>query len=126
MANKRVYAAFAVEDEIKKNLFRAHAQNETIPYELIDNSVKAPGDAVWENACRETIKGCDGLIALISPKLKTAEGALWEINCAKEEKIPIVGIYIEGGPSFDKPKELQGVECKEWMWNNVKAFVNSL
>ena len=53
-------------------------------------------------------------------------GQLWEINCAKEEKIPILGIYIDGAGYSDKPDEMYGILCKEWTWDNVKDFIYSL
>ncbi len=122
MANKRIFVAFAIEDEVTKNLFTGQAKNELVPYDFTDMSVKQPWDNEWKTNCRRRIKGCDGMIVLLSKNLKNASGALWEIKCAKEEGVPILGIYIKGGSINDKPVELSGVICKEWTWPNVKSF----
>ncbi len=122
MANKRIFVAFAIEDEVTKNLFTGQAKNELVPYDFTDMSVKQPWDNEWKTNCRRRIKGCDGMIVLVSKNLKNASGALWEIKCAKEEGIPILGIYIKGASINDKPVELSGVICKEWTWPNVKSF----
>ena len=92
MANKRVFVAFAIEDQTTKILFTGQAKNKNVPYDFVDMSVKEPWDTQWKTNCRTKIKGCDGFIALISKNTKKATGQLWEINCAKEEKIPILGI----------------------------------
>ena len=89
MANKRVFVAFAIEDQTTKILFTGQAKNKNVPYDFVDMSVKEPWDTQWKTNCRTKIKGCDGFITLISKNTKNATGQLWEINCAKEEKIPI-------------------------------------
>ena len=126
MANKRVFIAFASEDETTKILFTGQSKNAKVTYEFIDMSIKEPYDAKWKTNCRTRIKGCDGVIALISKNTKTAEGELWEIDCAKDEKIPLTGIYIKGGAYIDKPTNMYGILCKEWTWDNVKEFIESL
>lgn len=126
MAAKRVFVAFAKEDEKTKNLFCGQAKNAKVPYEFVDMSVKEPYDEKWKTNCRTRIKGCDGLIALVSKNTKKADGELWEIKCGKEEGLKMLGIYIDGATASDKPKELDGVTCKEWTWDNVKDFIESL
>jgi len=126
MANKRVFVAFAIEDEKTKILFTGQAKNEKVPFDFTDMSVKSPWDSQWKTNCRSRIKGCDGVIVLVSKNLKSADGALWEVGCAKEEGIPIMGIYIGGATILDKPAELSGVICKSWTWDNVKSFCELL
>lgn len=126
MANKRVFVAFAKEDETTKILFTGQAKNAKVPYEFIDMSVKEPYDEKWKTNCRTRIKGCDGVIALISKNTKKADGELWEIDCAKSEKIPLIGIYIKEASYSDKPDNMSGVLCKSWTWDNVKEFIESL
>lgn len=126
MANKRVFVAFAIEDEITKILFTGQAKNKNVPYEFVDMSVKEPWDEKWKTNCRTRIKGCDGMIVLVSKNLKKADGALWEIKCGKEEGLKIMGIYIDGATFLDKPSEMNGITCKEWTWDNVKNFIESL
>jgi hypothetical protein len=126
MANKRVFVAFAIEDETTKILFTGQAKNAKVPYEFVDMSLKEPFDEKWKTQCRSRIKGCDGVIALISKNTKNAEGELWEIDCAKDENIPLLGIYIKEATYSDKPDNMYRVPCKEWTWDNVKEFIESL
>ena len=126
MAAKRVFISFAKEDEQTKNLFCGQAKNANVPYEFTDMSVKEPYDEKWKTQCRTRIKGCDGMIVVVSKNTNKADGELWEIKCGKEESLKIRGIYIDGASVSDKPTEMYGILCEEWTWDNVKKFIESL
>lgn len=126
MSNKRIFIAFAIEDLNTKILFTGQAKNNNVPYDFVNMSVKQPWDTQWKTNCRLRIKGCDGVIVLITKNLKNAEGAIWEVNCAKEENIPLMGIYCDGATIFDNIDELIGVKKVDWTWNNVKSFLTGL
>lgn len=126
MANKRVFVAFAIEDETTKILFTGQAKNAKVPYEFVDMSIKKPFDSQWKTNCRTRIKGCDGMIILVSKNSKKADGQLWEIKCGKEEGLKQIGIYIDGATFLNKPDEMSGIACKIWTWDNVKDFIESL
>lgn len=123
---KRIFTSFAIEDERLRDLFIGQARNEKVPYELVDMSVKEPWSSSWKTKCRTKIKGCDGVIVLITKNLKKADGALWEIKCAKEEKIPLLGVYIGDANTDDAPIELYFVKKVNWTWDNIANFVNGL
>ena len=126
MSNPRIFTAFAIEDEKVKNLFVGQAKHDKVPYEFVDMSVKQPWDNEWKTKCRTKIKGCDGVIALISENLKSASGAKWEIQCARGEKVPVLGVYMPNCDSSDAPSELDGVKKISWTWKGIAEFVNHL
>ncbi|WP_316054601.1 hypothetical protein [Peptoniphilus rhinitidis] len=35
--------------------------------------------------CRTRIKGCDGMISIITKNSKNASGQIWKMNCVKQE-----------------------------------------
>jgi len=123
---KRIFTSFAVEDKTLRDLFVGQSRNQNVPYEIVDMSVKEPWSSQWKTNCRTKIKGCDGVIVLISKNLKTAEGALWEIKCAKEERIPIMGVYMAGCSILDSPEEMSRIKKVTWTWENIADFVNGL
>lgn len=123
---KRVFTSFAIEDVRLRDLFIGQARHEKVPYELVDMSVKKPWDTEWKTNCRTRIRGCNGVVVLITKNLKNAEGALWEIRCAKEENKPILGVYIGDSTILDSPDELNGVKKVSWTWANIAEFVNNL
>ena len=123
---KRIFTSFAIEDVRIRDLFIGQARHDKVPYDLIDMSVKKPWDTEWKSKCRTKIKGCDGVVVLITKHLKNGTGALWEINCAKEERVPILGVYMVGCNILDSPNELNGVKKETWTWANIADFVNGL
>lgn len=124
---KRVFISFAIEDVTLRDLLVGQAKNEKSPFEFVDMSVKQPWDDSWKTRCRTKIKGCDGMIIIVTKNSKNASGQLWEVKCSKEESIPRKGIW---GYSDDKPSslpdELSSVSIVNWTWNNIKTFIDSL
>src|SRR4051812_14993616 len=90
---RRIFICFAIEDEWARIRMGGQAKNERSPFEFVDMSAKAPWDEEWKRQCRIRIKGCDGVIAMISTNTRGAAGQLWEIKTAREEKVPVIGIY---------------------------------
>lgn len=126
MKKKRIFTSFAIEDKTLRDLFVGQARNKDVPYDIIDMSVKEPWSTAWKTKCRTKIKGCDGVIVLITKNLKKADGAIWEINCAKEERIPLLGVYMKDATILDIPDNLYGVKKINWNWDDIADFVNGL
>ena len=125
MATKRVFIAFAIPDEKYRVFLVAHAKNEKSPFEFIDMSVKEPWDEKWKTNCRVRVKGCDGVIALISKNTAAADGELWEIQCAYEEGIPTMLMWVnDERPAV--PALLKDKRINVWSWSNLKTFIENL
>ena len=122
---KRIFVGFAVEDEWARNLLRGHAKLGDSPIEYADFSVKLPWDANWKAQCRTRIKGCDGMIALLSSNTETASGARWEIKCAVEEGVPVLGIVAKRDDVY-VPPEMPPNRTFYWDWDTIANFINSL
>jgi len=124
---KRIFISFAIEDKWARDYLHGQAKSEKSPFEFVDMSAKEPWDEKWKTNCRTRIKGCDGVIALVSKNTAKAGGQLWEIKCAKEEEIPLRGMYTT---TDDRPRsiptELDGVRIMGWTWDNIKNFIDSL
>jgi len=116
---------FAIEDAFYRNGLVNHAKDERTPFEFVDMSVKQSWEDSWKTRCRTKIKGCDGVIALISKNTMNASGARWEIKCADEESIPMIGIHIHKTDRGTIP-ELAGYKVVDWTWDNITSFLNSL
>lgn len=125
--NKRIFTSFAVEDSNLRDLLVGQSKNDNCPFEFVDMSVKDPWDNQWKTNCRTKIKGCDGMIAIVTKNTKNADGQLWEVKCAKEEDIPCRGIWghsEEAGLSL--PAEFNGISVVRWDWDNIKNWLDNL
>ena len=126
--SKRIFIGFAVEDSNLRDLLVGQSKNDNCPFDFVDMSVKEPWDSNWKEKCRTKIKGCDGVIAIITENTKKASGQLWEIKCAKEEKIPCRGVWGHSDEQFTSylPEEMDGKLTVKWTWDNIKNWINSL
>jgi len=123
MADKKVvFIAFAIEDEKQRDLLKGQSLNTKSPFEYIDMSVKQAYDKEWKQRVRTRIKRSDGVIVLVSKNSLSSSGQKWEIECAKEEKKKIRGIWAY----TDDRTNLEGVYTRVWAWDNIKDFINSL
>jgi hypothetical protein len=122
---KRIFIAFAKEDEKCRNLLKGQSLNTDSPFEYVDMSVKAPYNSSWKTRTRTRIKGSDGVIALLSKNSPKADGELWEINCAVEEGKKLLGLYVYKGDRT-KPTAMGSAPCKVWTWDAVADFIDSL
>jgi hypothetical protein len=127
MSKKRIFISFAIEDRNLRDLLVGQAKNENSPFEFVDMSVKEPWDSEWKSKCRTRIKGCDGVLIIVTSNTKKAEGQLWEIKCAKEESIPRRGIWgHDDDHPTTLPEELDGVRIVNWTWDNIANWIDTL
>lgn len=119
---KVVFVAFAIEDVGQRDMLKGHSLNSRCPLEYIDMSVKEAYETDWKEKVRTRIRRSDGVIALVSKNSLTSSGQKWEIQCAKEEGVPILGIWIYKGDRT----QLAGVNTQTWTWDGVAAFVDRL
>lgn len=119
---KVVFVAFAIEDEHQRDLLKGQSLHPRAPYEFIDMSVKEPYDKDWKDRVRTRIRRSHGVIALISKNSLTSSGQKWEIQCAKEEKKPLRGIWAYS----DDRTNVEGVATYVWSDKNISDFIDSV
>ena len=124
--NNRIFISFAIEDADYRTMLVGQARNGKSPFAFVDMSVKEPWDERWKANCRTKIKGCDGLIALISSNTMRADGARWEIKCAIEERIPVLGVQLDSNRPAAVPPELAGKRVIAWAWPGIAQFIDGL
>jgi hypothetical protein len=119
----RIFISFAAEDVRYRDLLVGQARKSDTPFEFRDMSLQEPFDSKWKTKCRVKIKECHGFIVLLSKKTWRAQGARWEICCADEEGLPMLGIHIHRDDKGALPPELAGRRIVEWHWSAIANFV---
>ncbi|SDI70117.1 TIR domain-containing protein [Arthrobacter subterraneus] len=123
MAEKKtIFVAFAIEDQRQRDLLKGQSLHPRAPYEFIDMSVKEPYDTGWKDKVRTRIRRSHGVIALVSKNSLTSSGQKWEIQCAKDEGKPLLGVWAY---SADRTV-LAGVRTVTWTDANIASFIDSL
>lgn len=125
--SNRIFISFAKEDIELRDLLVGQKRNTRTPFDFVDMSVKTPWDYSWKANCRTKIRGCDGMIAIITQNTKNADGQLWEIKCAQDEGIPILGIY---GHSYDAgtslPYGYAPIKIIGWKWDDIANWLRTI
>lgn len=120
--NKVVFVAFAIEDVRQRDFLKGQSLHTKSPFEYIDMSVKEAYDKEWKERVQTRIRRSHGVIVIVSKNSLTSSGQKWEIECAKEEKKKILGIW---GYTDDRTN-IVGVNIKVWTWDNIKDFIDTL
>jgi hypothetical protein len=123
---KKIFVSFAIEDSYARDFLVQQGRDNRSPFNFVDMSVKEPWDSKWKTRCRELIAGCDGVIALISKKTRAADGARWEMQCTKDENIPMMGVHIHKDDKGMIPIEVSGHRVIEWSWDGIAKFIDSI
>lgn len=127
MAKKyRIFTSFAIEDANLRTMLIGQGRNKKTPFEFVDMSVKEPWDNAWKTNCRTKIKGCDGVIGIITNNSPKATGQLWELQCAYDEGIPVLLIYGNADRPSNLPDPVKGRRINLWTWDNISAFLDKL
>lgn len=123
MADKKVvFVAFAIEDERQRDFLKGQSLHTRSPFEYIDLSVKEAYTSDWKEKVRTRIRRSDGVIALVSKNSLTSSGQSWELECAREERKKIRGIWAYTNDRTN----LVGVNTVVWTWDNIADFIDSL
>jgi hypothetical protein len=123
MADKKgVFVAFAIEDERIRDMIKGQSLHADSPFEYVDMSVKEAYDEEWKKKVRTRILRSDGVLVIISKNSLSSSGQKWEVQCAKEEKKKIRGIWAYKEDRTD----LAGVNTMVWTWPNLTAWIESL
>ena len=124
---KRIFISFAIEDENLRDLLKGQSRNTNSPFEFVDMSVKQPWDSQWKTKCRTRIRGCDGMISIITRNTKKADGQIWEMNCAIDEGIPLLAIYgNKDHIGATIPNECGYLPVVDWNWEKISAWIKQL
>ena len=85
-------------------------------------SVKTPYADEWKSKVRTRIRRSDGVLVLVSRNSAKSSGQQWEIECAKDEGKPVLGIWAY---SNDR-SVIDGVRTVSWSDYNISTFIDSV
>lgn len=123
MADKKlVFVAFAIEDVKIRDMIKGQSLNTDCPFEYVDMSVKDAYDEEWKKKVRTRILRSDGVLVVVTKNSLTSSGQKWEIQCAKEERRPVKGIWAYKEDRTD----IAGVSTMVWTWDNIATWIDSL
>ena len=129
MANPRVFVSFDFDyDETEKNLFIGQSRNSMTPFNIKDWSSKSSlPQHQWEALIKDKINKCNMLIVLSGQTMASASGVAKEIKMARDQDVPVFGIYVDGANSNSNlPTGLQRNRTISWNWESIANAISQM
>ncbi len=127
MADPRAFISFDFDhDETEKTLFVGQAKNSNTPFSIQDWSAKSSmAQSKWEAIVKEKINKCNMVIVLSGKTMASATGVAKEIAMAKDQDVPVFGVYVDGANSSSNlPKGLQRNRTIAWKWDKIAEAID--
>lgn len=129
MAHPRAFISFDFDHNVtQKNLFVGQSKNSKTPFSIEDWSSKSSlSQSQWEALIKEKIGKCNTLIVLSGKTMASATGVSKEITMAKDQKVPVFGVYVDGANTTSNlPSGLARNRTIAWNWDNIAAAVDQM
>lgn len=129
MADPRAFISFDFDhDETEKNLFTGQSKNSKTPFSIQDWSAKSSmPQSKWEDIVKEKINKCNMLIVLSGKTMASATGVSKEITMAKDQNIPVFGVYVDGANSSSNlPNGLARNRTIAWNWEKISNAIDQV
>lgn len=129
MANPRVFISFDFDNNSGERMyFSGQAKNSRTPFNIEDwSSKRVLPEKFWEQQLKIKINKCHILVVLVGLKTSSATGVVKEISFAKEQNVPIFGVYVGGANSTTAlPIGLQRNRTISWNWEGIAKAIDQL
>ncbi|MFK5970942.1 MAG: TIR domain-containing protein [Candidatus Marithrix sp.] len=129
MADPRAFISFDFDhDETEKVLFVGQGKNSKTPFSIQDWSTKSSmAQSKWEAIVKEKINKCNMVIVLSGKTMASATGVAKEIAMAKDQDVPVFGVYIDGAnTSSNLPNGLQRNRTIAWKWDKISDAIDKM
>lgn len=104
------------------------SKNSKTPFSIQDWSAKSSmPQSKWEAIVKDKITKCNMLIVLVGKTMTSATGVAKEIAMAKEQDVPVFGVYVGGANSSSNlPDGLQRNRTIAWDWEKIAAAIDQV
>ena len=129
MSDPRAFISFDFDhDETEKVLFVGQSKNSKTPFSIQDWSAKSSmPQSKWEAIVKEKINKCNIVVVLSGQTMESATGVAKEIAMAKELKVPVFGVYIDGANTTSNlPKGLARNRTIAWKWDKISSAIDQM
>jgi len=127
MADPRAFISFDFDhNETQKTLFVGQASNSKTPFSIQDWSAKSSmKPSEWEDIVKEKINKTNMVIVLVGKTMASATGVAKEIAMAKDQNVPIFGVYVNGADaSSNLPDGLARSRTVAWDWEKIASQID--
>ena len=129
MANARGFVSFDLDHNrtVQTLLIRKSNTSQT----LVNIQHRSPESSLpqnqWEALIKDKINKCNMLIVLSGQTMASASGVAKEIKMARDQDVPVFGIYVDGANSNSNlPTGLQRNRTISWNWESIANAISQM
>jgi hypothetical protein len=119
MNKTKLFVSFAPEDKKEGNMLGEQCRNPFSTFEVIGGSEEGQGNGDWETQTRERMKQARVVLMIVGKNTAKAANVIWEIKVAREEGIPVIGVYVDKAYQESLPETFGSGPVIEWNWEYV-------
>jgi hypothetical protein len=121
----KVFVIYASKDYPFFERLKTQARTANLPVEFDHIQAKQPWLPSWKSGCRNRIYECDAAIVLVSRN--TMDGGIgWELECAVDFAMPVLGVHVDKDHRGSVPKEPPGWVPIDWDLAGIARFIKSV
>lgn len=128
MSDPRAFLSFDFDHNLtEKNLFAGQAKTDSpTPFTVEDWSSKSSlPEKEWEEEIKKKINKTNMCIVLVGKYMASATGVAKEISMAKEQNVPVFGVYVGGADANSTlPTGLSRSRTVAWNWEKIAKMVD--
>ncbi len=128
-STNQVFISFALKDTELRDKLVEQINKEKPDAKCIDMPMKKSWESAWKAEVQDTVRGCAGVIGLISESITRADGQQWELRCALDSGLPVLLIgekYSMDIPAKLLPELIRDKDIRLWEEATVSGFLNRL
>jgi hypothetical protein len=129
MADPRAFVSFDFDhNQDQKVLFVGQSKNSKTPFTIQDWSSKSSlPQSKWEEIIKDKINRTNMVIVLVGKHMSTATGVAKEIQMAKDNNVPFLGVYVGGADtSSTLPTGLARNRTIKWDWDAIADAIKQM
>lgn len=128
-STNQVFISFALKDADLKDKLVEQINKARPEVKCVDMPMKKSWESAWKAEVQDTVRGCAGVIGLISESITRADGQQWELRCAFDSGLPVMLICDSESqdiPAKQLPDMLKEKDIRLWEEPTVSGFLNGL
>lgn len=128
-STNQVFISFALKDADLKDKLVEQINKARPEVKCVDMPMKKSWESAWKAEVQDTVRGCAGVIGLISESITRADGQQWELRCAFDSGLPVMLICDSDSkdiPAKELPDMLREKDIRLWEEPTVTGFLNGL
>lgn len=119
MNKTKLFVSYAPDDKKEGKMLGDQCRNPFSTFEIIGGSEEGQGSENWEAQTRERIKQARVVLMVVGKNTAQAANVILEIKVAREEGIPVLGVYVDKAYQESLPETFGSGPIIEWNWEYV-------